>query len=198
MSVPGIVKNSIQLGSESGEPIACDIRYDPALPDAPVLVICHSFMAFKDWGFFPHVGARIAEAGFTTVSFNFSRNGVPPGADRISDFDAFASNSFSRELADLRTVVGAVREGNLCDGRGDGGTLILLGHSRGGGVAATFASRDPHVAALVTWSGISTFDRWNTRQKEGWRKRGFLALSPAPGLNPKRRMMPWQRTHPLT
>ncbi len=186
MALPRIVKNGVLLGGGSGKPIACDVRYDPARPDAPVVVICHSFMAFKDWGFFPHVGTRLAEEGFTTVTFNFSLNGVPPGADRISDFEAFASNTFSAELEDLRAVVEAVPGGELAPPGGRPGALVLLGHSRGGGVAASYASGDARVAALVTWSAIATFDRWNARQKEGWRKRGFLPLSSNPAMNPLR------------
>ncbi len=186
MSSLRIVKNGVRLDGSSGAPIACDVRYDPGRPTAPVIVVCHSFMAFKDWGFFPHVGVRLAEEGFTTVSFNFSLNGVPPGADRISDFEAFASNSFTAELDDLRTVVDWVSDRDFCDAAPRPAGLVLLGHSRGGGVAASFTSRDTRVGALVTWSAIATFDRWTTRQKEGWRKRGFLPLSADPGLNPLR------------
>lgn len=164
----------------------CDIRLDPGAGRTPIVVICHSFMAFKDWGFFPHAAERIAEEGFMSVSFNFSRNGVPPGGDRIADFDAFASNSFSREIGDLGCVVRSVRDGGLCGERGDAGRIVLLGHSRGGGVAATFASRDPQIAALATWSAIATFDRWTAHQKEGWRKTGFLPLWGSAGVSPLR------------
>ena len=33
------------------------------------------------------------------------------------------------------------------------------------------------VKALVTWSGVSTFDRWTQHQKEQWRKLGYLPLA---------------------
>ena len=186
MSVPLIVKSSTGIRNESGELIACDIRHDPDAGRTPVVVICHSFMSFKDWGFFPHAAARIAEEGFTTVSFNFSRNGVPPGADRITDFDAFASNSFTREIADLGCVVRSVRDGSLCGERGDAARIVLLGHSRGGGIATAYASREAHLAALATWSAIETFDRWTPHQKEGWRESGFLPLSGSAGVSPLR------------
>jgi dienelactone hydrolase len=182
MPPPPIVKRNAGIRNESGEPIGCDIRYDPGAGPRPVVVICHSFMSFKEWGFFPHTALRIAEEGFTTVSFNFSRSGVPPGADRITDFDAFASNSFTKEIGDLASVVRAVREGGLCGAEGDPRKIALLGHSRGGGVAVAVASGDPGLAAIVTWSAISTFDRWTAHQKESWRKEGFLPLSgPAVG-----------------
>ncbi len=186
MSVPGVVKNSAVIQNGSGEPLECDIRYERGSGRTPVVVICHSFMSFKDWGFFPPAAERIAAAGYTTVTFNFSRNGVPPGGDRISDFASFASNSFSREIEDLGSVVEAVRDNRLAGETGDPGKVILLGHSRGGGIAASFASRDPDITALVTWSGIATFDRWTAHQKVLWRERGFLPLSASQGLSPLR------------
>lgn len=195
MSPHSIRRTTVALEGDGGEPISCDVhrRNDAAdSPDAPVVVICHSFMAFREWGFFPHVARQVAEGGFTAVSFDFSRNGVARGGDRITEFDRFASNSFSRELSDLRRVVAAVREGALPVGGGEGGSdrpgppVALLGHSRGGGIAISHASRDPGIAALVSWSAISTFDRWTEHQKRGWRERGFLPLSGPGGEGPLR------------
>ncbi len=76
----------------------------------PVVVICHSFMSFKDWGFFPHAAERIAGKDSRRSRSIFPGTAFPPGSDRINDFDAFASNSFSREIDDLGCVVSAVRD----------------------------------------------------------------------------------------
>jgi pimeloyl-ACP methyl ester carboxylesterase len=181
MPLPRIRRASEEILNESGETIACDVRSDPDAGVKPALIVCHSFMSFKDWGFFPHAAERFAEEGFAAVSFNFSRNGVPPGADRITDFAAFASNSFTREILDLGCVVGAIREGRLGAGSCDPGRIVLLGHSRGGGIAASYASGDPGIAALVTWSAVATFDRWTRHQKETWRRDGSLGLSRGDG-----------------
>lgn len=177
MNHTGVVVTGSVLANDSGDPIACDVRTDRAPGRRPVVVVCHSFMAFKDWGFFPHVAERLAEEGFAAVTFNFSRNGVRPGGARIDDFAAFSSNTFTREIADLGEVVGAVRGGRLGGGVCDPDRIVLLGHSRGGGIAVAHASRDPAIAALVTWAAVSTFDRWTRHQKEGWRARGYLPLS---------------------
>lgn len=186
MTPPAIATTRASLASDAGESIACDVRFDPDAGRRPVVVICHSFMAFKDWGFFPHAGTVLAEAGYTTVTFNFSRNGVRPGGDRIEDFDAFASNSFTREIADLGAVVRAVREGLVEGDHSDPERVVLLGHSRGGGIATSYTAGDPRIAALVCWSSIATFDRWTPHQKEGWRKRGHLSLSAGAGISPLR------------
>jgi len=176
MIAPRPLKNSAEIASPQGETIRCDIRAPAGSRSLPVVIICHSFMAFKDWGFFPFVADRIAGEGFVTVIFNFSRNGVSGDGDRITDFGKFSTNSFSVELGDLGSVVKAVRGGGLAAGSGDPGRIVLLGHSRGGGIAVTYASRDPAISDLATWSAISTFNRWTPRQLDSWRKAGYLSL----------------------
>ena len=56
------------------------LRGDVFLPEGdsilPVVVCCHGFKGFKDWGCWPSVAIKIAEAGFAVITFNFSRNGV--------------------------------------------------------------------------------------------------------------------------
>jgi alpha-beta hydrolase superfamily lysophospholipase len=49
-----------------------------------------------------------------------------------------------------------------------------MGHSRGGGICILQTARDPRVKALVTWSAISTIERWPAEQRLGWRKAGVL------------------------
>ncbi len=176
MTPPRPLMNSQEIVNGRGERISCDVRFPQGENALPVVIICHSFMAFKDWGFFPLVAGRIAEEGFVTISFNFPRNGVVGNGDRITDFDAFASNSFSAELEDLGSVVEAVRKGKLIAEAGDAGRIILLGHSRGGGIAISYASRDHGISALATWSAISTFNRWTPHQIGHWRDTGTLEL----------------------
>jgi len=73
-----------------GNPIYGEIRQIKGDRPRPAVVICHSFMAFKEWGFFPHIGERLAGNGFAAVTFNFSLNGVKANGDRITEFDKFA------------------------------------------------------------------------------------------------------------
>lgn len=102
------------------------------------MVICHGFKGFKDWGFFPHLAERLARAGFTAVSFNFSGSGVG------EDGETFVA----RALRDLDIVLGALNRGDL----GPKPTVDgLYGHGLGGAVAVLRATRDPAMWALVTW-----------------------------------------------
>ena len=55
------------------------------------------------------------------------------------------------------------------------GKIGLLGHSRGGGDSIIASSLINEISALTTWSAISKFDRWTSRQKDDWKKTGFLS-----------------------
>lgn len=178
MKGSAVVCEPFTLSSSQTGKLCGDLRY-PADAPGPVqtIVICHSFMAFKDWGFFPVVAELLAEAGYASVIFNFSQNGVSCGGNRITDFDAFRENTFSRELADLTDVLDGISRGDIGKGIIEGKNPVLLGHSRGGGIAILQAAGDARVRGLATWSAISTFDRWTEHQKVLWRAQGYLPLA---------------------
>jgi alpha-beta hydrolase superfamily lysophospholipase len=173
--MPRLIREAFTLYNHSGDAIRGDVRMlDSNVANRPVVIVCHSFMAFKDWGFFPYVCERIAEAGFVSVIFNVSHSGVEEDGTKITDFEKFQRNTFTQELEDLRIVIDAVVDGTIARG---GRQIILVGHSRGGGIAIVTTAEDRRVTGLATWSSISTFDRWTEHQKERWRRAGYLPLA---------------------
>jgi dienelactone hydrolase len=175
-----------QVVNRHGDPINGELRYSDGRQNLPLLIICHSFMAFKDWGFFPHASAWLASKGLAVLTFNFSLNGVEGDNNRITRFDRFASNTFTRELEDLRRIVDAVCDAEIGSGTCDRGRIGLIGHSRGGGIAVVHASEDDRIQALTTWSAVATFDRWSLHQIDTWRKNGFLPLAKDSTVSPLR------------
>jgi pimeloyl-ACP methyl ester carboxylesterase len=135
--------------------------------------VLHGFKGFKDWGMFPPLSQRLAEAGFIVVSPNLSGSGVDDKGD-FSLPERFGHNTFSAELEDVRRVIDALRAGQL--GVPTPPTLGLVGHSRGGGVAILQAARDPRVRALVTWAAISSVERWAAPQRSTWRAAGRITI----------------------
>ena len=63
------------IAPRSAEPGPNPLRVRRAAPRPAVLVL-HGFKGFKDWGMFPPLAERLALAGFSAVSPNFSGSGV--------------------------------------------------------------------------------------------------------------------------
>ena len=151
------------------------IRGEVYHAESPVgsVVVCHGFKGFAHWAFFPYLARSLAEAGLTTITFDFSGSGVGPDRESFTEDEAFATNTFSRDLEDLDLVEDYGRRMNWISGR-----FGLFGHSRGGGMAIVFtAAADSNVGSLVTWAAISYPNRWSPEDVLAWRKRGYADIT---------------------
>jgi dienelactone hydrolase len=170
MATPTLTKHTIPgaLG-----PILVDIRTGDRTSTRPAALVLHGFKGFKDWGMFPPLAERLARAGFTAVSLNLSGSGV----DDAGDFtlpEQFGHNTFSAELEDTATVIDALMRGDL--GVPVPSTLGIVGHSRGGGIAILQTARDSRLRTLVTWSAISSVQRWPASERTAWRSVGLAEI----------------------
>lgn len=139
------------------------IRADffPASHEAEgILIICHGFKGFKDWGMFPYVANYLAKQ-LHVVTFNFSHNGVGEDLYTFSELDKFAQNTFSRELEDLDLLISHLRQAEqekisqLAGYNLSTLPILLLGHSRGGAVSLIYAFDHPEkIRAVISWNGL--------------------------------------------
>ncbi len=171
-------KRNIVLDGLHGKPILLDVFYKEAETKKPIVVFCHGFKGFKDWGTFDLVAKTFAEAGFVFVKFNFSYNGtsVAQPTDFV-DLETFGNNNFLIELDDIKVVLDAL-ENNLLpipQQLLDFSKLALVGHSRGGGVAILKAAEDDRVKKLVTWASVSEFgNHWSKKLMQEIEKNGVI------------------------
>jgi len=168
-----ISERTFALDTPDGEVLRGEIHAPRPAESGSGILVLHGFKGFRKWGFFPYLCERLAQAGHTVVSFDFSRNGVGPGGVDFDELEAFARNTFSRELDEALQVGGAFRDGAL--GVPAPRRIGILGHSRGGGIA-TLAAAEAPFDALVTWAGVATFDRWGPELKEQWRREGRMYI----------------------
>lgn len=142
----------------------------------PIIIVCHGFKGFNQWGFFPHTAEQIAKAGFMVVTFNFSGSGIGDDLQNFTELKLFEENTYTRELDDLQTIINMLISGRIGDRVGNFDRIGLLGHSRGGGTAVLTASKTDNIRCLVTWSAISTVDRFSKRETESWESRGYIEV----------------------
>lgn len=137
------------------------------------VVICHGFKGFAHWAFFPYLARTLAQDGLTAITFDFSGSGIGADRESFTEAEAFAGNTFSRELEDLELVEDYARRKKWINGK-----FGMFGHSRGGGVAILFAAAEgSNVNSLVTWAAISYPNRWSPEDTLTWRKRGYAEIT---------------------
>lgn len=141
------LKNSMYYGAEGRASL-----FDLEIPEPwneELILFCHGFMGFKDWGAWPLVQSYFVQQGYGFAKLNLSHNGgtTTDGID-FPDEEAFSNNTHSKEVEDLTrlrkqllTMVNPKR-------------THLIGHSRGGGSVVLHTQEMP-CDTLVLWASIS-------------------------------------------
>lgn len=173
-------KLSLKIKNRHGDNLNADLRYPNdavhKTEKLPLLIFCHGFKGFKDWGCFPYMLEKIAGDGNYVLSFNFSYNGTGDEEINRSEFtrlELFAENTLSRELEDLESVIDFVFQ-NKEDFHFDTENLILSGHSRGGGTVIIKAGEDKRIRKLVTLAAVCNFDRYGETMLKKWKEDGYI------------------------
>ncbi|MFZ4621791.1 MAG: alpha/beta hydrolase [Bacteroidota bacterium] len=176
-----IVERQFSLNTSNGVPLRGDIRWSKELAESgnerlPIILVCHGFKAFKDWGPFPEIGRKFAQNGFVSIVFNFSHNGIGEEPRKFVEHEKFAENTFTIEIDDIKTVLNAVKDLTVGAEAADTTNIFLIGHSRGGAVSIIAAKEDERVRGVIAWSTISRFNRYTDDQKKRWREKGYIQL----------------------
>ncbi|GHC43838.1 alpha/beta hydrolase family protein [Ulvibacter litoralis] len=175
-----LLKKQNILTAEAKKPICYDVCYREDETPKPIVLFCHGYKGFKDWGTWDLVAEAFAEAGFFFLKFNFSHNGgtVEDPID-FPDLEAFANNNFSKELDDLDRILHFISSENEFSPQLNSEKISLIGHSRGGGIVLIKAEEDERVQKVVTWAGVCDF---KLRFQEGtdsfkeWQKKGITYI----------------------
>lgn len=170
------LKNIIIQGGH-GKPILIDVNYKRTNTPKPILIFCHGYKGFKDWGAWNIMANTFAKAGFCFVKFNFSYNGgtVEQPID-FPDLVAFGNNNYSIELDDLNCVIDWVCSNSNFQKEGNTSNISLLGHSRGGGIVTVKAEEDLRIRNCISLAGISSFKKRfheGTQEFEDWKNSGI-------------------------
>jgi dienelactone hydrolase len=163
---------------DGGPPVRGDVRVREGHRADAAIVFLHGFKGFRRFGFFPSLARAAAQHGFAAVTVDLSRNGIgADGADTFSAMERFAEHTHTRNLDEIRRVLGVLERGALLDRPAR--RIGLMGHSRGGGETVLAAAADPRVNALVTWAAIAKVDRWTPEQIATWKAGGTVQVENA-------------------
>lgn len=167
---PTLTRTRFEFLTAPGEPpIRADLRVPTGTDPRSLIVICHGFKGFREWGFFPLLARTLASRGHAAVTFDFSRNGIGEDGADFSALDRFAENTHSRNVDEIRAVLGVLTRDRTLLPRAPR-HIGLFGHSRGGGEAILAAAEDSRVDVLVTWAAIANVERWTEEQIAQWRR----------------------------
>jgi len=175
------VKNA-QLHQENSKPILADFYFKNDKKQKPVVIFCHGYKGYKDWGAWNLMVASFVNADLFFAKFNFSHNGgTMENPIDFPDLPAFGENTFTKELDDIETVLeyitseAAFKENiNLND-------ITLVGHSRGGGTVLVKAGESNRISRVISWAGVSDFGaRFPTGDVlAGWKASGVAYIENA-------------------
>ena len=67
-----MIKKSIVIQGLHQKPILIDYRYLPDGLQKPIIIFCHGYKGFKDWGAWNLMANALADEGFFFIKFNFT------------------------------------------------------------------------------------------------------------------------------
>jgi pimeloyl-ACP methyl ester carboxylesterase len=166
------IDKNIILNRTGKKPILVDVFYPDNTVIKPIIIFCHGYKGFKDWGAWHLMAETLAGSGFCFIKFNFSHNGgtIENPID-FSDLDAFGNNNYTKEINDLDDVISWVQNTFKNYPYINTNEIYLIGHSRGGGITILQASEDNRVKKLITLAGVSDFGKRMVNSKE-WKEKG--------------------------
>ena len=154
------------------KPILCDLTKPFQHHDKNLIIFCHGYKGFKDWGCWNLMGEKFAQSGINFLKFNFSHNGgtINNPID-FPDLKAFSENNYSIEVNDVIRVINYVKSQFTYFTKAK---IHLLGHSRGGGIACIASSRGLNVESLILLASVSDYkNRFpNKREIDKWKEKG--------------------------
>ena len=167
--------NNIEVKGKHNKPIVTDVFYKETKKLKKIIIFCHGYKGFKDWGAWNIMAETFANAGFFFIKFNFSHNGgtVDNPID-FPDLEAFGANNYTKELDDLETVIDWVSSNADFKNEINLEAIYLIGHSRGGGIVLLKANEDNRIKKVITLAGVCDFEKRTATigDLEQWKKDG--------------------------
>lgn len=169
------IKKNLILKRKNNKSIVIDTLYNVKSKIQPIVIFCHGYKGFKDWGAWDLMAKRIAENSFCFIKFNFSHNGgTTANPIDFPDLEAFGNNNYTKELNDLGDVIDWSINTFKDNKSVDTSKIYLIGHSRGGGISILKTAEDSRIKKLITLASVCDFEKRTATvgNLEQWKKDG--------------------------
>jgi len=168
-------QQNIIIQNQETRDFLADAFYPETEEKLPLVIFVHGYKGYKDWGAWNLMAEKFAEAGFFFVKFNFSHNGTTvEDPHNFADLEAFGNNNYSKELSDLEVVIDYF----VKDEKVDDQKIVLIGHSRGGGISIIKTYEDERINGLITLASVDTLERFPKNDAfEKWKKAGVYYVT---------------------
>ena len=167
-----LIKKEFLIESGGSRPILGDLTYINSNQEKDLIIFCHGYKGFKDWGCWNLMADKFAQNGISFLKFNFSHNGgtINNPID-FQDLKAFSENNYSIEVNDVIRVVNYVKNEFTYFSNAK---VHLMGHSRGGGIACIASSRELYIESLILLASVSDYKNRFPEQSEidKWKENG--------------------------
>ncbi len=152
------IKKNIPLEGKNQKPVLIDLFYKSNRKPKNVIIFCHGYKGFKDWGAWNLVAEAFAKNNFFFIKMNFSHNGgtIQQPID-FPDLEAFGNNNFTKELDDIEIVIEWLERNKEIHKEINSENISLIGHSRGGAIVLIKAHENNKISQVITWGGVSDF-----------------------------------------
>jgi len=178
-----ILNKTFILEGALQQKFAVDVSYSESQEQKGVIIFCHGFKGFKDWGCWQMIADYFVENGFAFLKFNFSHNGM--GLEDSVEFtalDKFAINTLGKEMEDIESVEQfIVNELPAILPIINTDKMFIIGHSKGGVSALLYCTQyDTKIEKVCTWASPFDFHRsWNSKFMDKWRAEGVQYIKNA-------------------
>ena len=168
-----VVNKFFVVNDGEPHPIVGDFSFSYNNKKPPLVIFCHGYKGFKDWGAWNLVAREFVNKGFCFVKFNFSLNGgtVDNPID-FPDLNAFSKNTHSQEVRDVSRLLNFLFNEHANDFNHS--DISIVGHSRGGGVALLSSVKHSIIKKVCTWASVADYgERFpNNEEINAWKKNG--------------------------
>lgn len=175
------IKNIEIIGAEKRTTLF-DIHFIKNNIKKPIIIYIHGFNGFKDWGNFDLIAEKFASQNYFFVKMNLSHNGTTTSQpEEFADLEAYSKNNYSKELLDVEKMIEWFFEaGNTYQNEFEINQIILLGHSRGGGISILKAKENIKVNAIITWASVAEcktpWGNWDIDKIKQWEENGIVYI----------------------